>query len=495
MSEYTIDLTGDKIKDSIVFDVTCLDGTFEEGTIITEELLWEHLWKNTVEIRAKVLEGQDEETKGQDVQETVLWEYSYSMVHAGNGNLACVRYENQNCLLQYGNEVGQGHGRFWYRLWKLMPAGKEPILVKENEATYDTIEIRQASEDEIAQVLLVEEELNEFLWGSNTKILVNATWDAEECYLYGGEHGLTNGYRRQNAFEIFMKEVGGSGLELKIKDYFYYEGVDPITQLPADPEAAVLGGELLIMEVSSDSTTAGRLDLDGDGEREVLYLEGISNNYWDDGFSKYGDGEVIDDRYRVRVDQVYYEDYCDYLDPVLMAYSPDGKTILLAIFDHGPSADPITTFFRYDGERIVPAGEIDNDIRTIELVKQGVLKGNSGEWIIQTDSVIAHWIFNGTEIVLQEEEEYEFNGYKWDQEPYPTVLLKDLVVYEERSESSRAVTMKPQVVDIMRTDRKEWVYLEAEDGTKGWFRVVNSKVPSLDNAGVDEVFMGLYRAG
>ncbi len=494
LSEYTIDLTGDKIKDTIVFDVTCYDGTFEEGTTITEELLWKHLWNNKVEIRAKVLEGH-EESQSQTAQETVLWEYPYSIVHAGNGNLAYVQYEKQNCLLQYGNEVGQGHGRFWYRLWKLMPSGKEPILLKENEAIYDTIEIRQASEDEIAQVLLVAEELDEFFKSSNTKIFVNATWDAEECYLYGGEHGLTNGYRRQSAFETFMKEVGGSGLKLKIKDYFYPQGVEPITQLPDDPEAAVLGGALLVMEVSSDSTTAGRLDLDGDGEREVLYLEGISNYYGGNGFSKRGDGEVIDDRYRVRVNQVYYESYCDWIDPVLMAYSPDGKTILLAIFDHGPSGDPLTTFFRYDKEKIVPAGEIDNDIRTMELVEQGVIKGASRVWIIQTDSFVAHWIWNGTEMVLREEEEYEFNGYKWEEDPYPTVLLKELVVYEERSESSRAVTMKPQAVDIMRTDRKEWVYLEAEDGTKGWFRVVDYKVPSLDNAGVDEVFEGLSHAG
>lgn len=499
ISEYTIDLTGDKIKDTIVFDVTYLDGTFDEGTIITKELLWEHLWENTVEISAKVLEGQDGETQPEKTQavseETVLWEYPYSVVHAGNGNLAYVQYEKQNCLLQYGNEVYQGHGRFWYRLWKLMPSDSEPMLLKEKEASYPTLDIRQSSEDEIAQVLLVEEELDEFFKSSYTKILVNATWQAEACYLYGGEHGLTNGYRRQSGFEIFMKEVDGSGLELKIEDYFYPEGVEPITQLPDNPEEAVRGGELLIMEVSSDRSTAGRLDLDGDGVREVLYLEGISNYYGGNGFSKYGDREVIDDRYRVRVNEVYYESYCNYIDPVLMAYSPDGETILLAIFDHGPSADPSTTFFRYDGEGLVPAGEIDNDIRTMELVEQGVIKGASGAWIIQTDSIVAHWIWNGTEMVMREDEEYEFNGYKWEDDPYPTMLHKELVVYAERSESSRAVTMKPQKVDIMRTDMKEWIYLEAEDGTKGWFRIVDHKIPSLDNAGVDDVFYGLSHAG
>ena len=495
ISEYTIDLTGDKIKDTVVFDVTCLDGTFEEGTTITEELLWEHLWENTVEIRAKVLEGQAGEVQSKDAQETVLWEYSYSIVHAGNGNLAYVKYEKQNCLLQYGNEVYQGRGRFWYRLWKLMPSGSEPVLLKEKEASYPTLEIRQASEDEIAQVLLVEEELDQFFQSSYTKILVNATWRAEECYLYGGEHGLTNGYRRQSGFETFMKEVGGSGLELKIEDYFYPEGVEPITQLPNNPEEAVLGGELLIMEVSSDSSTAGRLDLDGDGAREVLYLEGISNYYGGDGFSKYGDGEVIDDRYRVRVNQVYYESYCDYVDPVLMAYSPDGETILLAIFDHGPSADPRTTFFRYDGEALVPAGEMDNDIREMELVEQGVIKGLSRVWIIQTDWVTAHFIWNGTEMVMREDEEYEFTDYKWIDRPWPVELQKALVVYEERSESSQAATMKPQEVKIMRTDRKEWIYLEAEDGTKGWFRIVEHKIPSLDNADADDVFYGLGHAG
>ncbi|MBQ8233354.1 MAG: hypothetical protein IJZ34_15720 [Lachnospiraceae bacterium] len=45
---------------------------------------------------------------------------------------------------------------------------------------------------------------------------------------------------------------------------------------------------------------------------------------------------------------------------------------------------------------------------------------------------------------------------------YTTILLQQLIVYEERSEESKAVVMKPQMVDIVRTDAKEWIYLWSE---------------------------------
>ena len=363
--------------------------------------------------------------------------------------------------------------------------------MKENRAEYYAPGNGENDEATVDQVLLVEKELNQLLRSSNTKILVNAAGEEKDCYLYS----RADSSRIQYAYDVFMAEVGGSGLELKIKDYFYPDGLEPITQFPENAEEWVLNGGLLCMEVSQENTTAGRLDLDGDGKKEVLYLEGYSN-FIGDGYSDRGNGEVyLDHYYRVRVNKTYYQDYCDWADFVLMAYSPDGKTILLAIYDDGPSADPQTYFFRYDGNSVIPAGMIPDDLRTMEIVEQGVLKGDSGQYMIQTDCIVGYWIWNGTEMVLREDEVYEFTRYKYLTDEYPTILLQQLTVYEERSEGSKAVVMKPQMVDIVRTDAKEWIYLEADDGTAGWFRVVDGKVPSLNNANIDEVIYGLSHAG
>ena len=491
LSEYTIDLTQDKIKERICFDVWCSETVFE-GKTVTEELHREYLWKSGMgmEIYVKILKGAEETENADSEEEIMLKEYSFAMAHAGNGNLAVVKYEKQNCILLYNNAMYQGIGDFWYQIWQFSPEG-EIQLVKENRAEYYAPGNGENDEATVDQVLLVEKELNQLLRSSNTKILVNAAGEEKDCYLYS----QADSSRVQYAYDTFMAEVGGSGLELKIKDYFYPDGLEPITQFPENAEEWVLNGGLLCMEVSQENTTAGRLDLDGDGKKEVLYLEGYSN-FIGDGYSDRGNGEVyLDHYYRVRVNKTYYQDYCDWADFVLMAYSPDGKTILLAIYDDGPSADPQTYFFRYDGNSVIPAGMIPDDLRTMEIVEQGVLKGDSGQYMIQTDCIVGYWIWNGTEMVLREDEVYEFTRYKYLTDEYPTILLQQLTVYEERSEGSKAVVMKPQMVDIVRTDAKEWIYLEADDGTAGWFRVVDGKVPSLNNANIDEVIYGLSHAG
>lgn len=482
LSEYEVDLTGDKVKERIVFDVQYWTDLTSDTGMITEELLWEKLWSGS-EIMVKILDGEGNE---------VLQEYSFSSAHAGNGNLAVIRYEKQMCILRYGNTVYQGYGQFWYQVWQILPSGNEPILLTEKEAPY-VAEVVTHEEEEIAAVLEVGEELDEFLSGSYTDILVNATIAGQEyCYLYGGEEGLLNGVRRQNAFDVFMAEVGGTGLELKLEDYFYPEGKESLTQLPEDAEKRILAGEILCMEVSQENNTAGRLDVDGDGEKEVLYLDAVGNAFNHDGWR---DG-IIDTSFRLRVDDQYYEAYCDMMDPVLMAYSPDGKQILLAVYDDGPSGDPLTSFFRYDESGVHPAGSITDDLRSVTINEEGIIRGSYRVDMIQTEWVDAYYYWNGSEIVMREDEVYYYvDDSAWrEQAEWPLVLLAEVTVYEERSESSRSVIMKPQEVKNVATDMKEWIFLEAEDGTKGWLRVVQLKIPSLGNKSTSAVFDGLNMA-
>lgn len=111
LSEYTVDLDGDKKAERIVFDVFYYADLEQMAEAVTEELLWQELWKGC-EVIARVLSGEGAEEK-------ILWERSYSEAHAGNGNLAVVSENGQKYLLQYANLMYQGAGGLEYQLLQL----------------------------------------------------------------------------------------------------------------------------------------------------------------------------------------------------------------------------------------------------------------------------------------------------------------------------------------------------------------------------------------
>ena len=266
----------------------------------------------------------------------------------------------------------------------------------------------------------------------------------------------------------------------------------PISSMPEDAEQRVLSGEILYMQVSRDNHTAGRLDLDGDGQKEVLYLESLGNSFTGNGWSQ---GGSITADFRIRVNDSFYDQYCSNADPLLMAFSPDGKQILLAVYDDGPSNDPTTYFFRYDKTSVQPAGQIPADLRNATIDDNGVICCTFRTDMIETERAWGYYYWNGTEILLREDEVYHFvDDSAWRAEyNVPLVLLKEITVFAERSENSTPITMKPQEVRNAATDGSEWIFLEAKDGTAGWIRVVQFRFPS-EGADVFELFEGLIMA-
>ncbi len=515
MAEFTDDLTGDGVKDRIVFDVMIYAFLGAgNGETITEEMLWEKLWHGS-DITVKVLEGKKENSKSDNTQnakgqnigsetaaeEIVLAEYSFSEAHAGNGNLAMVVHEGQRCLMEYYNLVYPGDSGFGYKIWQIMPAGQQPVLVKEDHVNYASPFSDENMKETIDKAISIGETIENYLSNYSSKILVNATMDPERCYMYGSEEGLINGVRRQSVHEMFFAELGVTGLNLKISDYFYPNGMEPITTLPDDAEERILNGEIMYMEVSPDNNTAGRLDLDGDGVKEVIYLEVLSDSPYDNGWKSWENGDEIKrviyrSNYRVRVnDQYYLESYFDNIDPLLMAFSPDGKEILLATFDHGPSGDPKTNFYHYDETGVHKAGAIYDDLRNA-TIKDGIITCTFRVSMFQLEFAWGHYYWNGTEIVRREDELfYLVNGDRWDIEYHMLLmLLQEITVYEERSEDSKAIILKPQEVRHVATDLIGWCLLEGRDGTKGWIRVEPfGKFPS-ENADMWDLFEGLNMA-
>ncbi len=505
LSEYTVDLTGDKINERIVFDVMYSEEAISESETITEQMLWDKLWAGNVEITVKVFEGKEKssDTEEQDTEkeEIVLVKYHYAREHAGNGNLAVVRYKDRWCLMTYKNTLLNDKGTFGYEIWQINASGEEPELVEEMSVSYREPVNEINSQETIDLAIQIGEKLDEYLFSHNTDILVNASVShIENCYIHGSENGLLNGVRRQKAFEVFMAEAGGTGLELKISDYFYPNGMESITVLPEDAEERILNGEILYMEVSPENNTAGRLDLDGDGEKEVLYLDAVGDEflYYDDGWdTSYGLNRIYRGGYRVRVnDQYYVESYCNTVDPILMAYSPNGKDILLAVYDAGPSGDPETFFYKYDDTGVQPAGVLPNDIRRAEI-EDGIIKCTFRGDMIQTEFAWGYFVWNGSEIVRRADDVFYFvDDSEWrETSELPLMLLKEITVYEERSEDSLAITMKPQKVRNVASDQKEWIFLEAEDGTKGWIRVEYYGYFPSEEADHFDLFYGLSMAG
>ncbi len=489
LSEYCVDLTGDKLEEKIVFDVSYWTDPGAEQEI-TRELLWQKLWDGT-EISVKILEGCLQDTGDGEVlvQEELLEEYFFSSAHARNGNLAVMNFERQMCVLLYGNEVYQDSGKFWYQVWQIMPAGEEPVLREEKSVAYVTPELG-TNEQEVYELLTeVEDRLDWFFLLPSTRVLLSASVNRDVCYLYdaGGEQDERG--ERPYAMDVFYAEVETTGLELKIQDYFYPDGMESLTRLPEDAEARILAGEILCMEVSPENNTAGRLDVDGDGVREVLYLDSMGHSIREDGWR---DSGVMGIRYRLRVDEYYYEGYCSRMDPVVMAYSPDGENILLALYDDGPSGDPETLFFSCDGSGVYPAGRITDDLRSVTIDKERMICGTFRADMLRTEYVQCYHYWDGSRIVQREDEIYYFTAYDKEPKEYPLDLLTEITVHKERTEDSSAITVKPQKVIAAATDMKEWVLLEAEDGTKGWIRVNNQEIPSMGDKKVYEVFEGAY---
>ncbi len=492
LSEYEVELTGDKIKDRIVFDVFYWADLGDDMSKVTTKTLWEKLWTGT-EVLVRILEGQEETDVDTPAEDVILYEHSFSEAHAGNGNLAVVRYERKNCILFYSSLMYQGSGGLGYKLLQIMPSGTEPVLLEEGSASYWDGYIGENDQATIDKVLQVGERLDDFLTAYDTKILLNASvGDREDCYLHGSEEGLLNGVRRQNVVQLFLTEPGGSGLELKLSDFFYPDGMEPITKLPENAEAKVLGGELLCMEVTPENSTAGRLDLDGDGKKEVLYLESLGDFFDNDGWEA---GIFVRTKYRVRANEFYFEEYGDRLYSEVMAYSPNGNDILLAVYDDGPSNDPETSFFRYDGTGLYPAGSIPADIRDVTF-EDGMIKCTFRVDMMQTEWAWGYYYWNGSEIVRREDDIYYMvDDSSWrEQAEMPLLLLREITVFAERSEESEEITLKPQKVRNVATDNSEWILLEGEDGTRGWIRIEGFGNFPSEKADCFELFENLNMA-
>lgn len=183
--------------------------------------------------------------------------------------------------------------------------------------------------------------------------------------------------------------------------------------------------------------------------------------------------------------------------------SNDGLEI--AILDEGPSDDPITHFFKYNGSLVyvgyVPGfpfkdygNGIVNKDKTTGLdgfTHQNGIYGTTTTDLIETAYVDDYYWYdkNNWEIKSME---VGLHNYRWQKSHE---LYVELPVYYSMDENSPTIIMQPQdEVYFIKTDNKAWIFIRSKDGVEGYIQIKDGQIQNI-GLPAEEVFSDLHFFG
>lgn len=166
----------------------------------------------------------------------------------------------------------------------------------------------------------------------------------------------------------------------------------------------------------------------------------------------------------------------------------------IAVLDEGPSDDPVTYFFQYDGMLTCigwvpgfPFAEMNEGLNGFD--GQGGITGCLRADLIETADVQKRWWYDGSRIIDLDVRWYDY----WPS--YGHVLYEDLPVHYECEETSPAAVIPAQEeVYFLGTDMERWILVKGKDGNQGYMLVEDEKIVELDKL-AEEVFSGLQFSG
>lgn len=247
----------------------------------------------------------------------------------------------------------------------------------------------------------------------------------------------------------------------------------------------------VVFDVSNrtEDETFALLDLDGDGISEKISIHPAEpvKGYSLEEYTKYvnmglSEMNCFDLRDAVlEVNGQATEIYTENMSNSIFAFSPDGEQILIALYEDGPSADPLTRLYHYENGKLVETGQIKQDIRRIQI-SHGQMQVHEPYNVMTIDSIerIYYVTKNGH---LQEvsQEEYWLSGYA------EVELLQDMTLYRTPNGETFILPAGSNVRMTKLDATQNWICLQTEDNTLGWFRL---------EAGInyDDYFGGLNHA-
>jgi hypothetical protein len=226
------------------------------------------------------------------------------------------------------------------------------------------------------------------------------------------------------------------------------------------------------------------LDLDGDGTEEEIQLspnsEGYLDHYWLSNYILQVDGQICTDGGLYVRNQIY-------------GVSLDGHTILLVVYEEGPSDDPECTIFSYVDGKPEKIGEIDDYVSELSIDEKGIIHAKQRTNIIDTSYVNIDWKIDADGMLSEIPQEYyemhNYSYYTMQDDSYYAYLKAQLELSENIDSDSILIELAPQNVKFPYTDNDSWVYVEGESGNGGWLNVA-----SLSDEDIAQLFDGLRMA-
>jgi hypothetical protein len=262
-------------------------------------------------------------------------------------------------------------------------------------------------------------------------------------------------------------------------------------------ESAVPADQGTAVPVGSETSA----DLDGNGTPETIYYAADS----DDEENPVHSLSVNGTEYKKGLINNGTDDTCIYFPDCTNYYIVDldasDSYKEIAIQDFGPSDDPTTFFFRYDGKSLKCLGYV-TDLLSSEsctLDHAGTVHARLRLSLLQTWFTTGAWSVQGDALQLAPQDLYTpwfYDGTTDFSEAPQVTIAKSVKVYADRDTSSSAETWEPSdaLVTFPATDNAEWVEIE-RGGKTGWIHITDFCV--LDNDGETDattVFNGLLLA-
>lgn len=177
---------------------------------------------------------------------------------------------------------------------------------------------------------------------------------------------------------------------------------------------------------------------------------------------------------------------CFYITDILES---DG-VLEIAVLDEGPSEDPVTYFFQYDGTLSCigqvpgfPFADLNGGLNGFD--GYGGIYGCSRIDLIETAYLRDRWWYDGSRILDLDLRWHDFLPSRGH------ALYEDLPVYCELEETS-ATTVIParEEVFFLSTDGERWILVKGKNGNQGYMLVKDGNIVAL-NKPADQVFSGL----
>lgn len=181
---------------------------------------------------------------------------------------------------------------------------------------------------------------------------------------------------------------------------------------------------------------------------------------------------------------------CFYITDIL---ETDG-ILEIAVLDEGPSEDPVTYFFQYNGTLSYigqvsgfPFADMNWGINGFN--GYGGITAYSQADMLETTFLQRNFWYDGSRIVYLDQGWYDYLPFSAHE------LYEDLPVYCEMDETSVMTVIPAQEeVFFLGTDIRSWILVKGKDGNQGYMLVEDDNIVELGKP-AEEVFSGLQFSG